>query len=219
MNAIGMIAAALAMSAVGPGPSTDGGLDSVWVLIDQSWAIDDQGHQKDVLKHAESLARADLQGREGDVQRRYALAAVLGMRANVEGGKTKIRVASELSRQLEAILAADPNHAGARHMLGRLHAAVRRMNRVTRWLATNLLGGDELKKASWDAAEENLAFAEEHAPEVMDHHLQLALLYRDTDRPELAAEELKHVMAMQASSARDLAVQREAVEVWDALAQ
>lgn len=219
MTTIGMIAAALALSTAGPGPSTYGGIDSVWVLIDQTWTVEDQDRKKEILRHAEALARADLEGREGDIERRYALAAVLGMRANVEGGKTRVRAASELSEQLEAILAVDPNHAGARHMLGRLHAAVRRMNGLPRWIATHLLGGDELKKASWEAAEENLLFAEQHAPEVADHHLQLALLYRDTDRPELAAEELRHAMTLQAASARDLSVQREAVEVWDALAQ
>jgi hypothetical protein len=219
MNAIGMIAVALAASTAEPGTTTDGAVDSVWVLIDRSWTTEDRDQKKEILRHAEALARSRLEGREEDVERRYALAAVLGMRANVEGGKTKIRVASELSTELEWILAADPDHAGARHMLGRLHAAVRRMNRITRWLATNLLGGDELKKASWEAAEENLLFAERHAPEVADHHLQLALLYRDTDRPELAEEELRHVMALQASTARDSVVQQEAVEAWDALAQ
>jgi len=196
---------------------TEGGIDSVWVLIDASGATGDRDQEKEILRHAETLARAALEGHEDEVPPLYALAAVLGLRANVEGGRTKIRVASELSVRLDEILAMDPEHAGARHMLGRLHAAVRRMSKVTRWLATNLLGGDVLKKASWAAAEENLLFAEQHAPEVADHHLQLALLYRDTDRPDLALVELTHVMDLQASSVRDMKVLEEAQEVWTAL--
>jgi hypothetical protein len=134
-------------------------------------------------------------------------------RANTEGGQSRVRAAAELHEQLVRILEVDAEHVGARHLLGRLHAGVRRMGRMTRWVATNLLGGRELKGATWDAAEENLAYAEDRAPEVLDHHLQLALLYRDTGRPELAAEEIAHVMRLQAVTAMDLAVQAEASRV------
>lgn len=218
MNNLAVVMLGLALSAHGPeAPSP--AMDSVWILIDASAAAGGEDREKEILRQAESIARERLEGREADVERLYALAAVLGLRANVEGGRTKIRVASELSTRLEEILALDPDHAGARHMLGRLHAAVRRMGGVTRWLATNLLGGDALKKATWAAAEENLLFAERREPGVPDHHLQLALLYRDTDRPELAAEELAHVRAATVASARDVVVLREAEGMWAALQQ
>ena len=57
-------------------------------------------------------------------------------------------------------------------------------------VAPPLLGGGALKKATWQTAEEHLSFAEQQAPEVSDHHFQLAILYSDTDRLELAVEEL-----------------------------
>jgi Tfp pilus assembly protein PilF len=93
------------------------------------------------------------------------------------------------------------------------------MSRITRWLATNLMGGDELSRATWEAAEENLAYAEEHAPHVPDHHLQLALLYRDTDRPELAAEEVSHVLAIEPRNVLERAVREEALRVRSELGQ
>jgi hypothetical protein len=68
------------------------------------------------------------------------------------------------------------------------------------------MGGDELARATWETAEENLVYAEERAPHVPDHHLQLALLYRDTGRPELAAEEVSHVLAMEPRNALEQAV-------------
>ena len=197
-----------------PARVADAALDTVWALIDASSEADDDDAEKEFLREAESHARNAVQGHEGDIERRYALAAVLGLRANVEGGRTKVQAASGLMDELDVILETDPNHVGARHMLGRLHAGVRRMGRFTRWIATNLLGGDELKKATWEAAEEHLAFAEEHAPEVADHHLQLALLFRDTGRPELAELEIDHVIELPATNARELAVQAEAMEVW-----
>ena len=110
-----------------------------------------------------------------------------------------------------------PDHAGARHLMGRLHAGVRRMNRITRWLATNLMGGGELKKATWELAEENLLFAEQRAPDVADHHLQLANLYRDTDRHALALREVQHVVAIRATSPMEQAVRDEALELREKL--
>jgi hypothetical protein len=91
------------------------------------------------------------------------------------------------------------------------------MNRVTRWIATNLLGGDELRKATWEAAEENLAFAEDRAPEIADHHLQLARLYHDTGRSELALRELDHVVEVPAVTALELAVRAEAMALREEL--
>ena len=187
--------------------------DTVWVLVETAVDQPDGDREKELLKQAETQARLAVSGHEDDLGRRFALAVVLGLRADREGGRTKVGAASELHRELEAILILDPDHARARHMLGRLHAGVLRMNRVTRWIATNLLGGGELKKATWEAAEENLAFAEERAPEVSDHHLQLANLYRDTGRPELALVEVEHVLALPAVSPMEIAVRSDALRL------
>jgi hypothetical protein len=209
MNTMGIVTIALLVAA-SDAPATP---DSIWALVDAAVAADDD-RRKEILQEVEASVRAALAEDETSVDRRYALAVVLGARANTEGGQSKVRAAAELHEQLVAILEADPGHVGARHLLGRLHAGVRRMGSVTRWIATNLLGGGELKRATWAAAEENLAYAEARAPEVPDHHLQLALLYRDTDRPELAAEEIRHVMELQALTAMDMAVHAEASGVW-----
>lgn len=191
--------------------------DTVWVLIERAAAQEDDGDAKDLLAQAEVLARSSLEGNEQSVGRRFALAAALGMRAQREGGGAKVRAASELYEELEVILELDPQHAPARYLMGRLHAGVRRMNAITRWLATNLLGGDILGDASWEEAEEHLVFAERHAPEVPDHHLQLAHLYNDTDRPDLAAREVEHVLAMEPSSPLERAAVAEALELWEEL--
>ncbi len=102
-------------------------------------------------------------------------------------------------------------------MLGRLHAGVLRMGRVTRRIATNLLGGGELGKATWEEAEQHLAFAEERVPELADHHLQLANLFRDTDRPEQALEEVEHVIALPARSYLEERVLNEALDLGETL--
>lgn len=193
--------------------------DTVVALVQLAIGAPAGDERKGFLRQAEVQARAALSEDGTDLHRRYALAVVLGLRANAEGGQTKVRVASDLSAQLDSILVVEPGHAGARHMLGRLHAGVRRMNRVTRWIATNLLGGGELKRATWEAAEENLVYAEQQVPSVADHHLQLALLYRDTDRPHLALGELEHALAIPPTNALEREVREEAMRVMADLAQ
>jgi hypothetical protein len=191
--------------------------DTVWILIEAAADEDDGDRAKDLLADAERLARASLEGHEQSVDRRFALAAALGMQADREGGGAKVRAASALYEELDTLLALDPEHARARYLMGRLHAGVRRMNTITRWIATNLLGGDQLGKASWEEAEVHLAFAEEHAPEVPDHHLQLAHLYADTERPDLAAREVAHVLTMQPTSPLERAAMEQARELWEEL--
>ena len=195
----------------------DGVPDTVWLLVEESARTPDPDRMKALLLEAEDHARAALVEHEADVGRRFALAVVLGMRANREGGQTRVQAAASLHDELEVILDIDPDHARARHMMGRLHAGVRRMNRVSRWLATNLLGGGTLKKATWEEAERNLSFAETWAPEVPDHHLQLARLYQDTGRPDLAAEEILHVLEIDAGSPMELEARAEALALWSAL--
>lgn len=91
------------------------------------------------------------------------------------------------------------------------------MNRITRWVATNLLGGDALKAATWEEAERHLAFAEERIPEVAEHHLQLANLYRDTDRRDLALVEVEHVLGLPATTPMEIDTREEALELKERL--
>lgn len=187
--------------------------DTVWILMENAVASEDEDRMKQLLVEAEGHARDAVVGHDDNVGRRFALAAVLGMRADREGGRTKVRAAAALHEELQVVLELDPDHAQAHYMMGRLHAGVRRMNGITRWLATNLLGGATLKQASWEEAERHLSFAEDRAPEVPDHHLQLARVYRDTGRPELALPELDHVLDMQVTSPMEREARGEALQI------
>jgi len=126
----------------------------------------------------------------------HRLAAVLGARATLEGGRARIRAARELHAQVDRVLALDPEHAGAHHILGRLHAGVMRLDRLTRFLATRLLGGGALAGASWEAALEHLALAELREPCRPEHHLELARLHLDLSRLDDALSEVGHALEL-----------------------
>jgi len=183
----------------------------VWWLVEASTEAHEDDLSKCLLEAAEAEARRALEAEGDEVSRRFALAVVLGLRADRNGGRTKVRAASALHVELNRVLELDPDHARARHILGRLHAGVMRMDRFTRWIATNLLGGGPLKEATWEGAEWNLADAETQAPEVAEHHYELARLYQDTDRDDLASVEVGHVLALEATSPMEEAVRLKAL--------
>lgn len=208
------IRASLSGGELGPPAWVEPGMaPSVWALIEAATAADGDDLKRCLLREAEQDARQIVERGAPTVSERFALAVVLGVRANTEGGRGGVQAASQLYRELVEILTIEPGHARARHLLGRLHAGVQRMGRLKRWIATNVLGGATLKTASWEEAEINLSFAERVAPEVADHHLQLANLYRDTGRPDLALAEVEHVLALPADSPLTAAVQAEAAEL------
>jgi hypothetical protein len=215
-----VVAAALADGASGaprPAWAASGVPDRTWRLADAGSVERDGDRRTCLLEAALADAEASAEAAPDDVDRRFALAVVVGLMADREGGRTKVRAASRLHVELRAILDMDPDHARARHLLGRLHAGVMRMDRVTRWIATNLLGGGALKEASWAGAEQNLVFAEQAVPGVLDHHYELARLYEDTHRPDLAAEELRHVLALPVTSAMEDDVRAKAGKLLESL--
>lgn len=159
---------------------------------------------------ADSLSRVALAAPE-DVELQFMLAAVVGSLADVEKGRGRIRAAQQLHEQVQAVLVLDPGHPGAQHLLGRLHAAVMRMDRITRFLATRVLGGSELRGASWEEARLRLEAAAAGDPCSMDHHYELAKLYAERGEPRLALRPLRQLLRLQASSARERVIQNRAL--------
>ena len=99
-------------------------------------------------------------------------------------------------RRVRDVLRAEPTHPGAHHLLGRLHAAVLRMDGFTRFVATRLMGGGELAGASWDDARTSLEVAAAGAPCVPDHHYELARLYAERGEVEPAVHRLRDLLAL-----------------------
>ncbi len=141
-----------------------------------------------------------------DVGAQFRLAVALGARAEVEGGATRLRVAKNLWSRLEHVLTLEPAHPGALHLRGRLHAAVLRLDGVTRFLATRIMGAGQLGSASWEEARADMVGAEAADPCVPEHHYELARLYEELGDPVAAAREIGHVLALPVRGAYDRSV-------------
>jgi tetratricopeptide (TPR) repeat protein len=107
----------------------------------------------------------------------YWLAASLGLQADQEGGKTKITLAVEAYHEAQRALELDPRHAGAHHVVGRLHTGTKHLSWMTRLIARGLGLGAILDQASWASAEFHLRTAVERDPDPLVHHVELAKLY------------------------------------------
>jgi tetratricopeptide (TPR) repeat protein len=173
--------------------------------------------RKCFFRMAEALARHLVLENPNDPEPRYWYAAAMGLRAVEEGGHNQVRLAQRAHEQSRLVLTIAPDHAGAHHILGRLHAGAMRLSGFKRFIATQILGGKALSGASWETAESFLAAAARLQPEVPDHHYELGLLYLDMGRPDLALAAFEGVLACSRKDPADRAVQASAGEKADRL--
>ena len=134
------------------------------------------------LREAVATARAAVALDSASADARYRLAAALGLAADQAGGLSKISFAREAYAETEVTLALDPDHGGAHHILGRLHAGALRLGRLNRLIARGLGLGEILSTASWESAERHLRIALERDPDPLVHTVELAKLLLRRER-------------------------------------
>jgi hypothetical protein len=111
-----------------------------------------------------------------NVDANYWLAASLGLRADEEGGRTKISLARQTHARTLRTLELDSLHPGANHVMGRLHAGAKRLGWLNRVIARTLGFGEILDAASWRAAEQYMRISAERDPEQLVNLYELGKL-------------------------------------------
>ena len=173
----------------------------------------EEGRQRDWYGRAETHARVAVTVRGDRVEGHHWLAVALGRRALEEGIRDRVRLAEAIRREALAVLALDSLHGGAHHVLGEWNAEVQRLSGIERWVAGNLLGGDSMGEASWDAARDHLERAVELEPRAIIHRLALARIYLDTDDEEAARSQLEEALALPVVEPTDPIHKQEAQEL------
>jgi tetratricopeptide (TPR) repeat protein len=143
---------------------------------------------------AEAFARDAVDVDPDGTMGHHFVAVTVGQRALSEGIRTRVAMAEEVRQQAEVVLALDSTYAAAYHVLGRWHAEVKRLGRVSGFVARRIFGGDQFGDASWEEAERLMRQAIELDPQASMHHLELARILIDTDRPDEARAELRLVL-------------------------
>lgn len=154
-------------------------------------------HPEKLVATLDSMASSFASDPSSDPLRRmHHEALLLGARVETLEGRERVEATRALHVSAREILEDAPDHAGARHILGRINAAVMRLGGTRRFLARVLMGGEVLGSASWDMAREHLEHAERVGPCMAEHHLELALLLAEIGDEAGAHAEAWHVLAL-----------------------
>lgn len=145
------------------------------------------------------------------------LGQALGLVALDAGVRERVRLSEEIREEALATIEADSSYAGGWHVLGRWHKGVMELSGAGRFFARTFLGGEVLGEASWEKAARFLQRAAELEPGRIVHHLELATVHIERERPDDARASLEKVLSLPARDYHDCVYRAEARELLDGL--
>lgn len=137
-------------------------------------------------------------------------AAALGNLAMFEGSKAKVRLCTEIKRELDLAVALDSTDDVAYSIMGSFYIALGKVSWIERQLAAVFLGS--LPEGGYPEAEVALGRAVRLAPLVMRHRFELGNLYLAQDREKEACEEFRRASTLPVVLASDERTRRRALE-------
>ena len=152
-------------------------------LVDLGEYEPDKDKQKEYYAEAKDLATKAVVMKPTDPEAHFSVARAVGRVALSVGKKERVRYAKEVRTAALECLRLDSAHAGANHVMGRWNAEIMRLSGFSRFMAKNFLGGDVFGTASWAEAVRYMERAVQLDPNRITHHLDLAEVYRDRNKP------------------------------------
>lgn len=182
-------------------------------LAQQLKAKADRPRRDSLLARAQEHARRAVRLAPDAPYPLFVLGLVLGNTALTRGTREKVRMATEIRSLGLRAVAADSNHDGAQHLLGRWNYEVMSLSGFERFLAKSILGGGVFGQASWEEALRRMERAVALDPERIYHRLDLARVLAARKQTAAAQAELTRISALPARVAADSTYRREAVEL------
>ena len=182
-------------------------------LVDLGEYEPDKDKQKDRYAEAKDLAMKAVTMKPSDPEAHFSVARAVGRVALSVGKKERVRFAKDVRTEAMETLRLDSVHAGANHVMGRWNAEIMRLSGFSRFMAKNFLGGDVFGTASWAEAVRYMERAVALDPVRITHHLDLAEVYRDRNKPgdiEKAKVQFQAVIDGQITDFNDAHYKREA---------
>jgi tetratricopeptide (TPR) repeat protein len=152
-------------------------------LVDLGEYEPDKDKQKDLYAEAKDDATKAVALKPTDPEAHFSVARAVGRVALSVGKKERVRFAKDVRTEAMETLRLDSVHAGANHVMGRWNAEIMRLSGFSRFMAKNFLGGDVFGTASWAEAVRYMERAVALDPNRITHHLDLAEVYRDRNKP------------------------------------
>jgi len=197
-------------------PGVDGAppaMETIDSLVAAALLAPGEEEREDFLHQADSVADGEIAANPLDAEALYRKAVTAGLLAETAGTRDKIRLGTRSMEYAEAALAADGSHGGAHHVLGRIHAGVKRLGWFTRLVGGRLGMGPLIEAATWEDAEFHLRTARELEPENFTFRLEYAVALRDMGRDEDAAVELDELLTHPAEAPIEAATAERACRI------
>jgi tetratricopeptide (TPR) repeat protein len=156
-------------------------------------------HYRTAEEHALAILAIDSTSIDG----LYWQATARGRQAFHEGLSTQVRLIKETHLGAEAVLALDPDHAGAHHILGTLNVEVLRTPRTLLWMGANILRIDAMRLVSWEKAELHHDRAIALEPDVVIHRMRRGEFYMLRKRWDEAMEDFRIALELPETTAID----------------
>jgi len=167
-------------------------------LVDEGLALPNaQKARRDSLyAEARALAERAVRLHPNDAEGHYMAAVAVGRAALTMGPRARVRFARVTRDEALRATELNPRHDGALHVLGRWNAEIQRLPGVTKFFAKTFLGASIFNQASWANAERYLTEAVAIEPTNIYHHLDLAEVLVDMEKPAEARTHLEQVASL-----------------------
>jgi tetratricopeptide (TPR) repeat protein len=149
-----------------------------------------------------------LDGDRSNAKAHLNLAISYGHMTDFVGNKTKLEYSKVIYDETQKSIELDPTDDFAWHVLGRWEAGVANVSGVLKALASLVYGG--MPKASNEDAVKYFKKAIEIAPQRIMHHGELARVYKQMGKNDLALQEWQNTLGIRALDSEDEKYQLEA---------
>lgn len=189
--------------------------DLLWRAARASTALgvlhrDDEDARERWLEEGIALAARAREADPAGPEARYWSFYARGERALRTGPRHAARLANELFTEATEVLAGDPDDAFAHQLLGTIHMEVMTLSGFERFLGRTFLGGEAMKKATWEGAETHLTRAAELDRTSVRGLTALGRLHARRGRGEEAKTALRAALALPMAEPFDRVLQEEA---------
>ena len=141
-----------------------------------------------------------------------SLAVAYGKMTDFVGNKEKLEYSKYIKQEVEKSIELDQTDDYAWHVLGCWHSGVANVSGMLKLMAKLVYGG--MPPASHEDAAKCFKKAIELAPQRVMHHSELARVYQNMGKKDLAAKEWKAVLALPSADGED---EKDHVEAREAL--
>ncbi|MBL0170755.1 MAG: hypothetical protein IPP90_08505 [Gemmatimonadaceae bacterium] len=145
-----------------------------------------------------------------DAEGHFHLSRAIGRTALSVGPRERVKYGIEVRAEALRALEIAPHHPGALHVMGVWNAEIMRLNGFTRMVAKTFLGGKIFDTASWAEATRYMEQSVTVEPNRLVHRLDLARVYRDTNRKADARAAYASAIALPLVDANDDMYKRDA---------